>query len=325
MGWLSGWSFRKSHVINPATGAGTNYQVKVTVHYGSGSDSAGDVYLNGKCKTDFGDIRFTDNDGSTLLDYWMKSEVDSDNAVFWVEVADDLSSSNVTIYIYYGNATATTTSNGDNTFLFFDNFNSTLDTSKWVTRQGSISTNAGNLELVPTSGTRGLIDGLVSIPVNSAIYVSVKLGASDTNQHFLTLRAPNDWNNRAVDLFTTLNLGNVVEYQTWSSGVYTNTSNITVTTPTSFHEYEGTWKSGQSTVYQDGSQIVQHTTNIPTSNMVVAFYEGDTGGTAYIDWVFVTKWVSPEPSNGAWGSEETPPAGIGGGSVIPVLMSTIMD
>ena len=34
-GWLSGWSYRKSHVIEAASGAGTNYQVKITAHYGS--------------------------------------------------------------------------------------------------------------------------------------------------------------------------------------------------------------------------------------------------------------------------------------------------
>ena len=31
--WLSGWQYRKSHVINSASGAGTNYQVKVKVYY----------------------------------------------------------------------------------------------------------------------------------------------------------------------------------------------------------------------------------------------------------------------------------------------------
>ncbi|MFZ0965718.1 MAG: DUF2341 domain-containing protein [Candidatus Bathyarchaeia archaeon] len=37
----------------------------------------------------------------------MESKVDSDNAVFWVEVADDLSSQDRTIYVYYGKSDAT--------------------------------------------------------------------------------------------------------------------------------------------------------------------------------------------------------------------------
>lgn len=117
MGWLTGWGYRKSHVINYAAGAGTLYQKQVTVHYGSGTDGDDDVYLNSHCRTDFGDVRFTDDDGTTLLDYWMESKVDSDYAVFWVEVADDLSTVNQTIYVYYGKADATTTSNLTNTFV----------------------------------------------------------------------------------------------------------------------------------------------------------------------------------------------------------------
>ena len=120
--WYSGWSYRKSHVINAASGAGTNYQVKITAHYGAGTDSGADVYLSNHSRTDFGDIRFTGSDGATLLDYWMESETDSDNAVFWVEVSEDLSSANRTVYVYYGKSDATTASNLDNTFLWGDDF-----------------------------------------------------------------------------------------------------------------------------------------------------------------------------------------------------------
>jgi hypothetical protein len=108
--WLTGWGYRKSHEIYSAAGAGTSYQVKVTVHYGSGADGGEHVYLDSNCRTDFGDIRFTDDDGVSLLDYWMESKTDGDNAVFWVEVADDLSSQNRTIYVYYNNSDVTTTS-----------------------------------------------------------------------------------------------------------------------------------------------------------------------------------------------------------------------
>ena len=141
MAWLSGWENRKSHVINYATGAGTGYQISVTVHFGSGSDSGSDVYLSGNCKTDFGDIRFTDDNGETELDYWMQDMTPSTSAIFWVKINDDLTSSNATIYIYYGNAGASTTSDGEDTFNFFDHFDGgSLDTSKWgYTESPSVS------------------------------------------------------------------------------------------------------------------------------------------------------------------------------------------
>src|SRR5665647_1396406 len=99
-GWYNtSWLYRKSHSIGSATGAGTNYQVPITVYYGSGTDGAGSVYTTSKCRTDFGDIRFTSSDGTTLLDYWIQSSTTSNNAVFWVEVAADLGSTQA-IYVY---------------------------------------------------------------------------------------------------------------------------------------------------------------------------------------------------------------------------------
>jgi len=121
---LSGWSYRKSLTINGSSaGAVTDYQIRVKVHYGSGTDSGEDVYLNGMCRTDFGDIRFTDSGGVTELRYWMEEKVDGDYAVFWVKVPSiPASPGTAAIYIYYGKSDATTTSNGDATFEFFADF-----------------------------------------------------------------------------------------------------------------------------------------------------------------------------------------------------------
>ena len=104
---------------------------------------------------DFGDIRFTDDDGSTLLDYWMECKVDSNYAVFWVEVADSLESSAQTIYVYYGKADATTTSNGANMFSFFDDFSG--DLRKWTVLSGTWSIVNGELRLSTAQNTEGLI------------------------------------------------------------------------------------------------------------------------------------------------------------------------
>ena len=72
--WMdTDWQYRKSHIINGATGAGTNHQVKVVVHAGSGADDGENIYLGNKGSAGFGDIRFTDNDGVTPLDYWIES------------------------------------------------------------------------------------------------------------------------------------------------------------------------------------------------------------------------------------------------------------
>ena len=123
--WLSGWTYRQSILINGSVGAGTNYQICLNVTY------------NSNMQTDFDDIRFTDNDGKTLLDYWLEIKVNNVWAVFWVEVKDNLDS-NLIIYMYYGYGSVSSASNGDTTFLFFDDFSGeTINSTKWNITQGT--------------------------------------------------------------------------------------------------------------------------------------------------------------------------------------------
>ena len=78
-------------------------------------------------QADFDDIRFTDDDQTTLIDHWREEYTASTSATFWVEVPSIDAASNKTIYMYYGNSNEITQSNGSNTFLFFDNFNNSID------------------------------------------------------------------------------------------------------------------------------------------------------------------------------------------------------
>jgi len=160
MGWQTGWTYRKNHIITPASSAGQNYQKRIIVHYGAGTDSGEDIYLNNKCKSDFGDIRFTNSTGAFLLDYWIEKQVNSNYAICWVEIIDDLSSYNVKIYLYYGNAGATSISNGDSVFIFFDDFETNLN--KWSLHGGNsaLKFNGSNNLGSPTGfGTIGDFDG----------------------------------------------------------------------------------------------------------------------------------------------------------------------
>jgi len=99
---------------------------------------------------------------------------------------------------------------------------------------------------------------------------------------------------------------NRVKFKTADAGSITITGPFTVSTPTSYHTYKVTWRSGESKAYQDDTLLDTHTTNIPAVDQVVYFNEGSVSGqNVYVDWVFVRKYVSPEPSHGFWGSEES--------------------
>ena len=68
------------------------------------------------------DIRVVASDGVTQLPYWIENwNSTSQVASVWVNVPS-IPSGTSTIYLLYGNPSATTTSSGTNTFLFFDDF-----------------------------------------------------------------------------------------------------------------------------------------------------------------------------------------------------------
>jgi hypothetical protein len=118
--WLPGWSYRRPISLSPATPV-ADYQVLVTLT----TSTMGNPYAN--IKADGSDIRFTGSDGAALQDYWVESWDNTGTSQIWVEVT---ASGTSTIYMYYGNAAAGSTSDGDATFDFFDDFNG--DLSKWT-------------------------------------------------------------------------------------------------------------------------------------------------------------------------------------------------
>ena len=126
MGWFSSsWQYRRAITINNTSNSNTlsNYQVLVTLDTAS-------LISAGKMQSTGADIRFTDSDGLTSLSYWIESGINTSSTRIWVKVPSIPASSTKTIYIYYGNPSATGLSNGDATFDFFDDF-SVKDTSKW--------------------------------------------------------------------------------------------------------------------------------------------------------------------------------------------------
>lgn len=71
--------------------------------------------LDKHCKTDFGDLRITKSDGSTIYagnsNGWRENKIDSVFAILWWTMPEDLGSSK-NIYLYYGKASATWSDGG---------------------------------------------------------------------------------------------------------------------------------------------------------------------------------------------------------------------
>jgi hypothetical protein len=319
-GWLLGWGNRKSHVINPASGAGTGYQVRIRAHYGSGTDSGEDVYLNGKCRTDFGDVRFTRSDGTTLLDYWMAEKSIRSYALFWVEVSDDLSSNPATIYVYYGNPEATTTSNGDATFPFFDDFLGTsLDPNKWGSVDSGIVYSVGNSKLTVTDDTASHWDVKAGfhhsgVPSQNGFEIRLKgfswlqsgivpiwmfgVVLSDTVgfDYELSVKHHDAW------------AGHYGEMSARIGGHYYGSGYDTLPQNGSAELAIRKDQNNSVRILWDGWVILGPYTDTVTLTeilLLVNRYETYEYPTTELDAVIWRKYVSPEPSHGAWGSEES--------------------
>jgi hypothetical protein len=140
VGLEDGWSRRAPvSISNPGSGL-TDYQVRVDVNYDT------------DMQPDFDDIRFVDSDASTELSHWRESYTASTSAIFWVKIPS-IPSGTKTIYMYYGNDAASSASDGDATFEFFDDFEDG-DISDW-SQYGSgtvqIANDGGNYVLLKTA------------------------------------------------------------------------------------------------------------------------------------------------------------------------------
>jgi hypothetical protein len=295
------------------------------------------VSLNQHCRTDFGDVRFTKSDGTTLLDYWIEEKVDGDYADFWVEVADDLSTNPATIYIYYGKSDATTTSNGDNTFLFFDDFpGSTLDSNKWtaVIKGVGGSVTVSNSECIPNpqDDTVSSASILSTQTFQNGINIRIKRKYTNGTEYYLdtSLGSGNvvDENGGTSDWWhTTLQGGYWWFYQTQTggfgaggNGLYrmpTSGQKVALSIGTSdlfdasYRIHDLTYdSSGKLKWIVDGSLRYSATdTTFLNYDKKILISQGEYttgyGADSVIDYVFVRKYVDPEPSHGTWGNEET--------------------
>jgi hypothetical protein len=320
--WLSGWSYRKQHNITNSTGADVNYTVQIIVVNGTSADSGNIVNIT-KARSDFGDIRFTNSTGS-LLNYWIETLNSGANATFWVQITGNLTSTNQTIYIYYGNSTATNVSNGDNTFLFFDDFlGSSLNANKWHSLGGDDDSGSGGT--ITVSG--GILDirhyyhGFIMVEGNNNFSYNTRLHVRWYSQLTGLYSNNPDWVSLLVNstgdfVPSTSNAGAGLTKGSndnlfWEQS---NGANYQSTGDNSFdvssYRILDYYRNGTSSVnfYVDGVNKFNANTYVPTGNLTPFIRVGSTIASgahdSYTDYVFVSKYVNPEPAHRAWGSEE---------------------
>ena len=117
----SKWMYKRQITIDNTANTNdlTDYPVKIVL---DGNDfNFADANAYGK------DIRFTKEDGASIIDFWIETwDSDINKAVVWAKVPYIAASSTAQIYMFYLNPDANSVSDGEATFSFFDDFESTI-------------------------------------------------------------------------------------------------------------------------------------------------------------------------------------------------------
>jgi len=148
--WNTSWSRRTPINISTSSGATqTGYQIDLNITYDS------------DMQPDFDDLRFVNETDNGELPFYINSKVDSSYANITVKIDTATNTTNKTIYMYYGYASATfnNTDGGFNTFNYFDNYNradSTTLGNNW-TKIGGITANISNNQLLVSTSSGGYL------------------------------------------------------------------------------------------------------------------------------------------------------------------------
>lgn len=301
MAWLSGWSYAKEISLTGQTGAGTLYQVDLDI----GASAGGDFHLEGHCTNFPQDIEVTDDDGTTLLNFWIE-DITADPIKMYVEVADDLGS-NQKIWVYYGKSGATTNSDGDATFLNYDGFEdgSTTDAGDiWVfgaNYASSAQAHSGTYSFDVMPGPGGYSQSLGSYALGSAA-VGMWMYNSGTSGRQLTWVLLDSGGDRETDSAQYLKFEDAKTYA-YHSGAWNDLS-LPFTTGWNFVEIVvGTTTSDVSVNGNTASGV----TNRNTVSNVDKIFTESTSQTNYIDDNYVRKYNSPEPAYASAGAEQSAP------------------
>jgi serine protease AprX len=245
-----------------------NYQLRIDIPYDNDMQS------------DYADLRFFENENSGELSYWIE-DYTAENATVWVrrlENADD------TIYVYYGNPNATSASDGDAVFEFFDDFEGTsLDTSKWNLWNGTPTLSNSIIDL-HSSGARVYIDSKIFSEVGHAIRFKSKFHSVNTTCHGVETY-PSD------RPFASIMRHDGMTFNTGPSGAGTQTTNITG--EDKWYTWEIRRIAGNDIRLMRGDVQIAHHTQYSLSQSIPAILRTDSSGHLESDWILIRKFTSP--------------------------------
>lgn len=323
-GWDNGTIYKASFLLSDSTlriwYSGCTGALVWHVGYTTATIDTDVADMLSKIRMDCGDLRFTEDDKFTELDYWLESFTGG-YILAWVKVAN-IPVAGTTIYVYYGKADETTISSIKNTSWnnIGDDFNDNLrDPTLWdelTYTGGSVAEANQRLEMtcpaVPSGagyvsvGTQAINNVELRILANNTVISLVQLIISLTK---VTNTEPssgtNDW--YKVMLYHHGNANSFYAQRRVSGAAV-----VTL--------YNGLWLSSEEEIklrIENGTvRLIEQDTERANEAWALASRDcyiyicgrGGLVGFTGMDWAdnfWARKYVSPEPTLGAWGSEES--------------------
>jgi cellulose synthase/poly-beta-1,6-N-acetylglucosamine synthase-like glycosyltransferase len=297
--WDTDYQYRQQITVSAGSAnVPANYAVRIQFDHASlttsKSLSSGDdvriVYWNGSGWVEL-DRRLDD-----------QSSWDASNTQIWfqTQAAINANNSDNNYYMYYGNSSASSPpASWSNIFLFYDDFNdASLDSGRWSCTRGTCTESGGTLTLSANSSVWA--SSSYALGVDTRWEARLQLSNADAiHYNYWGASDQDDYGGNYITYWTD-DTQHVAEQN--SSG-----SNISPSTPTSYHNYvfdrEGT---GGVRYTQDSTLMANITTNVPTGNLRTFIWVDASSRTETLDWVRVRDYVNPEPTS-SFGSETEAP------------------
>lgn len=305
---LAGYNYRKSITIGHSDdGAQTNYQLMLTIHRTAGADSGADVYVGTKCLSNYNDIRFTQSDGDTLLDYWIETS-DANTATVWIEFNSiPASPGTATFYIYYGNSGASVVSNITDTFIWGDDFSTAWNNPvKWTgdTAKGSVS---GGIMTYDSFDVPSSISGNIFSPTST---VALRTRASIGSAYRAAIGMADAGMTKWGFIFEAGSDVTPQQLYTYNNG---NANRLSSNwTRDAYKIFDIYFRANiNNRMLENGVELTSSpmTLYLPNDALSAQIYADRASdlygfGKILVDWILLRNWTLNEPTWDAWGAEQ---------------------
>lgn len=290
---LPDWNyFRPVTITNDTGGTLTNYQVLVTLT----TAIMGNPYTN--VNADGSDLRFYNDISTVKYDYWIEIWDNTGTSRIWVEVPS-IPTGGATMIMWYGNSGASSESDGEATFVFFDDFPGTsLDGTKWSTWDCNASVSSSVLTITNIAAWGGMNSNTeFSLPyvfgARAQKTTTYGLGQVGLEKYYesdgdYTLDIFDIWEGTQPQAYATSKTGGVEEWKdaggTWDLSTW--------------YRYWIKGKSDEVKYYRDYELKITETNTsaIPAGAMSVLLSSGESNDVLKVDYCFIGKYASPEPA-----------------------------